>query len=300
MGQTAAGTEALHDIASAQDVPSVKTVMARFGSQQFALPEFSGVTRQLVLWNLGAFFLLLLAITARVVDPLGVMAHLGLYPPNFVVGQIWQPITYSFVHPSLLGTLFELLSLWFLGGVLEQMHSGRWFSGLYWASVFGSAIAAILIFEIGLKTGNPPPLMALTGCMGGIFGLITALGVLHGDLEFRLFFLIGIKAKYFAMIYGLIALAQAFGEQRMYAFAQLGGALGAFLYLRFAPARGFGFALSESWYGMRNQYYRWKRRRAASKFQVYMKKQGRTVRFDGQGRLIDDDDVKHDDRKRWN
>jgi hypothetical protein len=29
-----------------------------------------------------------------------------------------------------------------------------------------------------------------------------------------------------------------------------------------------------------------------------MKKQGRTVRFDGQGRPIDDDS--HDDRKRWN
>jgi hypothetical protein len=24
------------------------------------------------------------------------------------------------------------------------------------------------------------------------------------------------------------------------------------------------------------------------------------VRFDGQGRLLDEDDVKHDDRKRWN
>jgi hypothetical protein len=31
-----------------------------------------------------------------------------------------------------------------------------------------------------------------------------------------------------------------------------------------------------------------------------MKKQGRTVRFDGQGRLIDEDDQKHNDRARWN
>jgi hypothetical protein len=113
-------------------------------------------------------------------------------------------------------------------------------------------------------------------------------------------FLIGIKAKYLAIIYALVAIAQAFGEQRIYAFAQLGGALAAILYVRTAPRRGFGFALSESWYGLRNRYFRWKRRRAASKFQVYMKKQGRTVRFDGQGRLLDEDDVKHDDRKRWN
>jgi hypothetical protein len=136
--------------------------------------------------------------------------------------------------------------------------------------------------------------------MGGIFGLLTAIGVLHGEVQFQLMFVIGIKAKYLAMIYALVAIAEAFGEQRIYAFAQLGGALAAILYVRSAPRRGFGFALSERWYGLRNSYYRWKRKRAASKFQVYMKKQGRTVRFDGQGRLLDQDRDDHDDRKRWN
>jgi hypothetical protein len=58
------------------------------------------------------------------------------------------------------------------------------------------------------------------------------------------------------------------------------------------------FAFSEKWYAVRNRYYRWKRRRAARKFEVYMRKQGRTVRFDGRGRQIDDDD--QDDKKRWN
>jgi membrane associated rhomboid family serine protease len=275
--------------------------MARFGSVQFAFPEFSGTTRRLVLWNLGTFFVLLLAVSARIVDPLWVMSHLGLYPPNFAVGQLWQPLTYSLIHPGILGTAFELLSLWFLAGFLEPMHGSRWLGGLYAASVLGTAAAAILIYAMGQMLGSPQPLIAITGCMGGIFGLLTAIGLLHGDVQFQMFFIIGIKAKYLAIVFVLIAIAQTFGDQRMYAFAQLGGALAAILYVRLAPRRGFGFAFSESWYGLRNRYYRWKRRRAASKFQVYMRKQGRTVRFDGQGRLIDEDDeVKHDDRKRWN
>jgi membrane associated rhomboid family serine protease len=274
--------------------------MARFNSAQFAFPEFSGATRRLILWNLGAFFLLLLATTARLDFLLGLFNHLALRPEMVFAGEIWQPITYSLVHPSLIGTLFELLSLWFLGGLLESLHGGRWLDGLYVASVLGAALTAIIIFAIGYKMGYPQPLIAIYGCMGGIFGMLTAIAVLHGDLQFQLFFFIGIKAKYLAIIYTLIALAQTFGEQRIYAFAQLGGALAAILYVRSAPRRGFTFAMSERWYGLRNKYYRWKRRRAASKFQVYMKKQGRTVRFDGQGRLLDDDDVKHDDRKRWN
>jgi hypothetical protein len=89
----------------------------------------------------------------------------------------------------------------------------------------------------------------------------------------------------------------SFGEQKLYAFAQLGGALAGFLYVRMAPRRGVTFALSEKWYGMRNRYYRWKRRRAARKFEVYMRSQGRTVKFDGNGRQIDED---QDDKKRWN
>jgi hypothetical protein len=154
------------------------------------------------------------------------------------------------------------------------------------------------IFAPAQDAPNP----VLYGVGNGLFGLIVAIGVLHGDVEFRLFFLIAIKARYLAIIAALIALASAFGEAPIYAISQLGAGLAALIYARRAPRRGFSFgpALSERFYGLRNQYYRWKRRRAASKFQVYMKKQGRTVRFDGQGRLLDDDREDHDDRKRWN
>jgi membrane associated rhomboid family serine protease len=274
--------------------------MARIGSMQFALPEFSGFTRRLILWNLGAFFVLLLATAARLDPILAVFGHLWLRPEMVTAGEIWQPLTYSFIHPGLWGTFFELLSLWFLGGLLESLHGSRWLSGLYAASVLGAAITAILIYGFGRMLGSPPPLVTIYGCMGGIFGMLAAIGLLHGELQFQLMFVIGIKAKYLAIIYTLIALAQTFGEQRIYAFAQLGGGLAALVYIRYAPRRGFGFVFSEGLYGLRNKYYRWKRRRAASKFQVYMKRQGRTVRFDGQGRPLDDDDVKHDDRKRWN
>lgn len=274
--------------------------MARLGSVQFAFPEFRGATRRLVLLNLAAFFVLLLITMLRVVDPMALLSHLGLVPPKFAAGELWQPFTYSLVHLSIVGTLFELLSLWFLGGFLEAMHSSRWIDGLYAVSVLGAAGMALLIYGLGQITHNPQPLVAITGCLGGIFGLLTAIALLHGDVQFQMFFVIGIKAKYLAIIYTLVAIAETFGDQRIYAFAQLGGALAAIVYVRLAPQRGVGFAFSESLYGLRNRYYRWKRRRAAGKFQVYMKKHGRTVRFDGQGRLIDEDDGQHDDRKRWN
>ena len=51
------------------------------------------------------------------------------------------------------------------------------------------------------------------------------------------------------------------------------------------------FGFSERYFGMRNSYYRWKRRRAARKFEVYMRKHDREVTFDEHGNYIPPDDT---------
>jgi membrane associated rhomboid family serine protease len=271
--------------------------MPRIGSSPFAFPDFRGATRRLVLWNLCAYFVLAVAGLANKEIYVWLYAHSVFLPQAFLGGWLWQPISYSLVHPGLIGTLFELLSLWFLAGFLENLHSSGWVTGLYATSVLGTALAATAIYAAGPTLGYSLLAIPLYGCFGGIFGLLVAIGVLYGDMEFLLFFTIGIKARYMAVIYGLITIAMLFGEQRMYAFAELGGALAGWLFIRLAPRRGISFQLSEKWYGLRNRYYRWKRHRAARKFQVYMRSQGRTVRFDGQGKPLDDDP---DDKKHWN
>lgn len=276
--------------------------MPRFSATPFSFPDFTGATRRLVLINLFAFFVLLVVQLAFRTSAAPVIDALYFRPSDFLSGWLWQPFTYSLIHPGLIGTLFELLSIWFLASILESGHGASWVTWLYIVSVLGTAVAATAIFIISKAFGFPLIEVPLAGCLGGIFGMLIAIGILHGDLEFLLFFIIGIKAKYLAAIYALIALAMLFGEQKMYAFAQLGGAAAGLLYIRLAPRRGFGFIFSESLYGLRNRYYRWKRRKAAKKFEVYMRKQGRTVRFDGQGRLIDEEQPREDrdDKKRWN
>jgi membrane associated rhomboid family serine protease len=274
--------------------------MPRLGSGPLAFPDFKGATRRLILVNLGAYFLLLLMRLAWPSSMAPAVLALAFDPPAFLHGALWQPLTYSFIHVGILGTLLELLSLWFLAGFLEGFHNANWVLSLYAVSVLGTALAALALFGLGTTVaasiiGMPMPLM---GCFGGIFGLLVAIGVLYGDVQFMLFPLpIGIKARYLAIIYALVAFATLFGEGRMLAFSLLGGGLAGWLFVRTAPRRGMPFMLSESWYGMRNRYYKWKRRRAARKFEVYMRSQGRSVRFDGQGKMIDEDS---DDKKRWN
>ena len=273
--------------------------MARLGATQLSFPSFRGATRLLVLVNLAAFFILLILKSASYGTFLWLVDHGALWPQAFLHGWIWQPLTYSFVQLEISSTLFALLSIWFLAGFLENLHASDWVLGLYATSVIFTAIAGVVICAGALMTGHAIPAAPLYGSFGGIFGLLVVIGVLYGDTEFMLFPLpISIKAKYIAVIYGLVAIAYFFTGSWMYAFAQLGGAFGGWLFTRMASKRGVSFAVSERWYGMRNAFYRWKRRRAAKKFEVYMKSQGRTVRFDGSGRQIEDEDP--EDKKRWN
>jgi len=258
-------------------------------------PDFRGFTRGLILWNVGAYFLLLLLGWVAAPLAVDVIRFGALIPPLFLHGYLWQLFTYSFIHQGILGTALEMLSLWFLGSFLEANHGPRWLAELYFTSVIGAGLTAV---GISLVMHDTFSAFAITGAFGGIFGLLVAFGVLYGDMEFMLFPLpMTMKAKYLVMVYMLIAIAMVFSESRVYALSELGGALVGYLYIKAAPRRGYVFATSERYFSLRNNYYRWKRRRAAKKFEVYMRKQNRDVHFDKDGRYQGSEKDPND--RRW-
>jgi hypothetical protein len=69
--------------------------------------------------------------------------------------------------------------------------------------------------------------------------------------------------------------------------AHLGGALFGYIFLKALPRRGLSHGMSESWYGLRNRYHKWKRRQAAKKFEVYMREHDRSQYFDEHGNYRD-------------
>ncbi len=254
-----------------------------------AFPDFRGFTRTLVVWNLGIYFAFLLLHLAAP----GVEAQLfqlfALTPALVAHGFLWQLVTYCFLNVGILNTALQLLSIWFLGAFLEANHGSRWVAELYFAGVLGAALTAVALAFATASSGGLG-IGLLTGAFGGIFGLLIAFGVLYGDMQFTLFPLpVTIKAKYLVAIYMLFALAELFGQNRVYALAQLGGALLGYVYIKAAPRRGLTAATTRRYMDLRNDYYRWKRRNAAKKFEVYMRKQNRDVRFDSEGRYVDPD-----------
>jgi membrane associated rhomboid family serine protease len=273
--------------------------MPRSGPISLSLPSFSGVTRKLILANVAVFFAILILgwVAPHIASVL--LSHLLLEPLAVVHGQIWQLVTYSFIEQNIIPILLGMVTLWFTGAILEPSFGPRWLAELYFTSVIGGAIIASAVsftHILGLRPDVPA-----FGAWSGIFGLLVAIAMIFGDQEFLLWFLVRIKAKYMVAIYILIDLAILLKQADSFgALLHLSGAFCGFLYVKFAPRRGFAFGLSEQYFGLRNNYYRWKRRRAARKFEVYMRKQNREVHFDKDGRYVDPDELrKNPNDKRW-
>jgi len=273
--------------------------MPRSGPISLSLPSFSGATRRIILANLAVFFAL--AILHWISAPFADLLHYHLlFEPRAVAhGEIWQLLTYSFINDGILNIFFAMLTLWFIGYLLEDARGSRWLTELYAASVIGGALIAGAISYTHIFHLRPD--VAGAGAWAGIFGVMIAIAMLFGDQEFYLWFILRLKAKYMVAIFILIAVAILLKEADTFnALLQLAGALVGYLFVKFAPRRGMASGASERYFGVRNSYYRWKRRRAARKFQVYMRKQNREVHFDQEGRYIDPDELRKDPNdNRW-
>jgi membrane associated rhomboid family serine protease len=216
--------------------------------------------------------------------------YFALIPVDVVHGWIWQLVTYSVLHLTIWHLLGNMIGLWMFGAAIEGAWGTRRFLELYWVGVVGAALTTVALSYSHLLGDPARPTI---GASGGVFAILIAFGMLFGDNEIMLIpFPFTMKAKYFVGILIVVTLAFAMSGGGQVAYvAHLGGLLFGWLYTRRGPKPALvnvGFA--ERYYGMRNSYYRWKRRRAAKKFEVYMSKHDRQVHFDEHGNYIPPDD----------
>jgi membrane associated rhomboid family serine protease len=192
-----------------------------------------------------------------------------------------------------------MLTLWFIGAYLESSRGPGWLLRVYFYSAVGGAVFGSLLSLTGLLHSSPSA--STIGSDGALFGVLAAFAVLFGDLEMYMFPLpVAIKARYLVMVYMLLDLAFLLaGGPALGYFIIFGGAAIGFFYARNGYVRRRNRKLEEYWFDLRNAYYRWKRRRAARKFQVYMKKRDREVNFDQQGRYIAPDEPKDPTDRKW-
>lgn len=264
-----------------------------------ALPPFRGVTRKIILIALAAFVVQVIVGWVSGQAATALTVGLILVPKLAFHRMPWQFVTYGFLSEGLLNTAFALLAVWFFGADLEQERGGRWLAEYSLASMIGGGLLAAALSYAhlpGIDPGDPAFGLWPLG-----LALTLAFARRNPEAEIRLYFVLRVKAKYLVAIFlGLYILSSMVSHDYFSTLVVLCVGLAGYVYLRLAPRRGLQYAASEGWFGMRNSYYRAKRRRAAKKFTVYMKKQGKDVNIDPSGRYVDPDGNPRDPNdRRW-
>ena len=183
--------------------------------------------------------------------------------------EIWQPVSYMFMHGGIAHIFFNMFALYSFGSLLESRWGGKKFIIFYfitglgalalqWAvqayevhQIIGSAtnngkINLTALFQGEFNTSQLSMAQAVTlrsiyfggmvGASGAIFGLLVAFGMLYPNAELLIMFIpVPVKAKYIIPIYILVELslgvAQFEGDSIAH-YAHLGGAIIGFILVK--------------------------------------------------------------------
>ncbi|WP_369975979.1 rhomboid family intramembrane serine protease [Xanthomonas bundabergensis] len=197
-------------------------------------PRLPPVTQALLIGNVAVFLLqLLLGDDTFAPFVLWPLSDFDAFSPgqNF---QIWQLLTYGFLHGSFSHLLFNMLALYMFGGPLEQTWGNKRFLTYYLVCVAGAGLCQLLVGWWTVSNGGDP--YPTLGASGGIFGLLLAFGMLFPNQRVMLLFPpIPMKARTFVIVFGALELVMGFtGWQPGVAhFAHLGGMLFGWLLIRY-------------------------------------------------------------------
>jgi len=266
--------------------------MYRGRTLSLSFPPFTYWIKRIII-VCGVIYFLQVVLGAVFPGALGLLYVVGaLIPERVLHGFIWQLITYSFLHAGVMHVLINMLMLWMFGAQEELDWGSKKFLEFYLFCVAGAAVTTIAVAYSPIH--GVSPLTPTIGASGGVYGVLMAFGMLYGDREIFMFPLpFMMKAKYMVAIMIFLVIIATFQPSQggIANFAHLGGLLFGFLYIKFMPRKGLTYGASERYFSLRNSYYRWKRRRAARKFEVYMRQHNRTVSFDEHGNYIPPDEL---------
>jgi membrane associated rhomboid family serine protease len=194
-------------------------------------------------------------------------APLALMPEAVVTrGAVWQLVTYMFLHGGVFHILFNMLALWMFGVDLERGWGTPFFVKYYAITGIGAGLVTVAVSLLPFAFAAPIYYGMTVGASGAIYGLLLAYGLYFPDRPIYLYFIFEIKAKYFVMIVGAIALVSSLGSSgsNLAHFAHLGGLAIGYLYLRGQRLARFS-PVAE----LKYRYLKWKIARARRRFDVH-------------------------------
>ena len=142
----------------------------------------------------------------------------ALYTWQSELFRPWQIITHIFMHADPSHLIFNMLALWMIGSILENLWGQKRFILFFVTCGLGAAFAHLcaLYVEnskyildynlnlISIQTLNEKLNNPTLGASGAVFGCLAAFAYLFPNTYLYFYFLFPIKAKWFVFIYAIL------------------------------------------------------------------------------------------------
>ncbi|WP_185965547.1 rhomboid family intramembrane serine protease [Flavobacterium zepuense] len=203
--------------------------------------RIGGVVQRLIFWNVGLFAIPMILFSILKLSGVDITAFdwTDAYPgdwfclssnPADLLWKPWSLIGYSFLHVGFFHLLFNMLMLYFAGGLFQTFFTQKQLFGLY----ILSAIFAGLIFIAGYNF-----IPTLTGVWAGMVGasasvmaILVATAVYSPHYPVRLMLIGTVKMWHIAIVFVVLDLINASVENTGGHIAHLAGALFGFAYIK--------------------------------------------------------------------
>jgi membrane associated rhomboid family serine protease len=144
-----------------------------------------------------------------------------MWVPALLFDRPWTPVTYMFLHASVMHILFNMLGLLFFGPRLEEELGERHFLLLYFLSGIAGALLSIV-------TPNTP----IVGASAAVYGVFLGFARYWPHERVLIWGIIPVEARTLVIIMTALSLFGGFsGGGEIAHFAHLGGFLGGWLFL---------------------------------------------------------------------
>jgi membrane associated rhomboid family serine protease len=140
--------------------------------------------------------------------------------------QVWQLITYQFLHGNFSHILFNMFALWMFGMEIENIWGSRKF--LYFYLLCGIVAGLVNLFISPLVGAPAAPTV---GASGAIYGVLVAFGLFFPNRYIFLYFFIPVKAKYLIGFFVILEFLMVNSGDNIARLAHLGGAITGFIFI---------------------------------------------------------------------
>jgi membrane associated rhomboid family serine protease len=191
--------------------------------------QSGNILSKLIYINVGLFILIRLAsVLFMLFNVQGVpfLQYLQLpASPELLLFRPWTLFTYMFTHFDFLHILFNMLWLYWFGGLFLNFFSERQLGGLYILGGLAGAVLFVLAYNIFPYFQNVVSFSYLMGASASVMAIVFAVSFYRKDLEINLFLIGRIKLIYLAIFTLVIDLLAMTSDNAGGHIAHIGGAL---------------------------------------------------------------------------